>query len=172
MGIAALMIGYCFAQSILYSYAVMAPLWTWIVLTFVEGCFGNYQIGMFGGLASQADICPDKDELTMRMNFTAFARSVGAALGAHRHTHRLLIAIQFRLLYDSVVERFDRLGYVGSSGKYNNFYRVHLHLLLGAYDSTEDVRASQKSMGDRYGWFDVVCTNYTRQNAFRRTTSR
>jgi hypothetical protein len=77
------MIGYCFAQSMLYSYAVLAPLWTWIVLTFVEGCFGNYQISYFAGQAYQADICPDKDELTMRMNAVSIMRSVGAALGVY-----------------------------------------------------------------------------------------
>lgn len=36
MGISALMIGYCFAQSILYSYSVSAPMWIWIITTFFE----------------------------------------------------------------------------------------------------------------------------------------
>lgn len=82
MGIAALMMGFTFAQSILYSYAVLAPLWTWIVMTGLEGCLGNYQLSYFAGQAYQADLCPDKDELTIRMNIVSLMRNVGGAIGS------------------------------------------------------------------------------------------
>jgi hypothetical protein len=53
LGIAALMIGFTFAQSILYSYTVFAPLWTWIVLTFFEGMMGNNQLAYYASQGYQ-----------------------------------------------------------------------------------------------------------------------
>jgi len=83
MGCSALMIGYCFAQVILYSYTVMAPLWWWIVLTFFEGLMGNYQLSYFAGQSYQSDIVIDKHELTLRMNIVSIFRSIGAGLGSY-----------------------------------------------------------------------------------------
>ena len=42
---------------------------------------GNYQLSYFAGQSYQADIVPDKDELVLRMNMVAVARSLGAGMG-------------------------------------------------------------------------------------------
>lgn len=42
---------------------------------------GNYQLSYFAGQSYQADIVPDKEELTLRMNYVSVCRSIGAALG-------------------------------------------------------------------------------------------
>ena len=110
-GVAALMIGYCFAQAILYSFSIFAPLYTWIITTGFEvylsrsilhnrsclqGLMGNYQLSYFAGQAYQTDIVPDKNELTMRMNYVSISRSVGAAIGRYgcccsRHDEALFL---------------------------------------------------------------------------------
>lgn len=51
-------------------------------MTGIEGCLGNKQLSYFGGQAYQADLYPDKDELTLRMNIVSILRGVGQAIGS------------------------------------------------------------------------------------------
>ena len=157
------MIGYTFAQSILYSYTVLAPLYVWIILTFFEGLMGNNQVAFYGSQSYQADFIIDKKELTLRMNYVSIARSLGATFGRGEKGKYGI----FRLLYDLVLLATSRPDHVDRHRQHDCVHCVRLRVLLGASSAASEDRACARGKSHR-----ISGRPRTGQNHFGRCTGK